>query len=111
MKVLNLGELVAREVVRRAPELQDAIVVFQPERLRGGVYNQTFRMIFLGKCSICERPNMPLVRTPGMTAYQFEGSIGSAEDPNRDRWFCQDCSDMWVRDWQDQWEEYRRSVL
>lgn len=46
--------------------------------------------------------------TSAMTAYDWDGQ---GEDPNRPRLLCLRCSDEYVEDWKERWDEYRASQL
>jgi len=46
--------------------------------------------------------------TAAMTAYSWDQQ---GEDPNRPRLLCPRCSDEYVEDWQERWDEYRASQL
>lgn len=46
--------------------------------------------------------------TASMTAYVWDGQ---GEDPNRPRLLCPACSETYIKDMSDQWDDYYRGLL
>jgi hypothetical protein len=61
------------------------------------------------KCEACGT-TLGVHMHPSMTAYHFEGEIGSPEDPNRPLPLCDNCGEDYRTFWESQWQEYWASV-
>lgn len=110
--MLSFAEAIASRAKEQFPELAEAAVILQPEAGHGRKSTEQikFKLVFLGECKGCGRVR-PLVRGPSMTAYHFEGRIGSPEDPNREFYSCTDCRDEHIENMRERWDEYYSGLL
>jgi hypothetical protein len=64
-----------------------------------------FRVV---RCEHCG--SVPASTRPAMTAYYFDGEIGSENDPNKPVTLCQECMTDYVDYWVAMWSEYYNAV-
>lgn len=57
----------------------------------------------------CDGSQLALYRS-AMTAYHFDGQMGSEEDPNKPMALCDSCWEDYREYWQSKWNEYYSSL-
>lgn len=58
----------------------------------------------IGICPGCDQA-AELIETPAMTCYEWDGE---GEDPNASFFACKDCSEEYIENMQDLWDDYYR---
>ncbi len=66
---------------------------------------------FMLECERCGRQCSGVKSESSRTMYNFDGPIGSPEDPNRDIMLCRDCAKEHHDYWNERWDDYYAGLL